>query len=104
MAVTDVAGSSHGFKTLTTANVQTDFSWHPDGSSILGSMNFPQHGGNRLFLCDPQTGKLNLLPTQPLDTKNVSGVWSPDARRIVFSSQRDPQPLPWRPDKTDPRP
>jgi Tol biopolymer transport system component len=104
MAITDVAGSSHGFKTLTTARVQTDFSWHPDGRSILGSMNFPEHHGNRLFLCDLQTGKLSLLPTQPLDRKNVSGVWSPDARRIVFSSQRDPEPQPWRPDKTEPRP
>jgi Tol biopolymer transport system component len=96
MAITAVAGSSQGFTELTKANVQTDFSWHPEGRSILLSMRSPEHGGSRLFLCELQTGQMSLLPGQPLDQNNVSGVWSPDGRRIAFSSHREPKLQAWR--------
>jgi Tol biopolymer transport system component len=97
VAIINVGGSSQGFQVLTTAHLQTDFSWHPDGGSILVTMSSPQHRGNRLFVCDPKTGSLSLLAAQPLEQNNVSGVFSPDGRRIAFSSHREPQPQPWRP-------
>jgi Tol biopolymer transport system component len=99
MALTAVQGSTRGFQVLTLAQVQTDFSWHPDGRRILLSMNSAAHGGNRLFVCDVPTGEISLLPNQPLDQHNTSGVWSPDGKRIVFSSQRSPKPLVWRPNE-----
>jgi Tol biopolymer transport system component len=97
MAITNVAGSSMGFSVVTSDEVVEDFSWHPDGSRILLGKHSPAHNGPRLFLCDPKTLKITLLESQPMDHKNVSGVWSPDGSQIVFSSIPDPKAVPWQP-------
>lgn len=95
MAIANVEGSSKGFSVMTSEEVAEDFSWHPDGSRILISKHSPQHAGRRLFVCDPRTREITLLVSQPMDQQNVSGVWSPDGRRIVFSSTATPKAVPW---------
>ena len=95
MAITEAAGSSKGFTVVTDAEVIEDFSWHPDGSRILMAKHSPEHAGPRLFICDPKTLTITLLESQPMDQKNVSGVWSPDGSQIVFSSTPNPKAVPW---------
>ena len=97
VAVTSTEGSSRGFRVLTTETTDNDFGWHPDGTCILLGRHSPQHGGMRLFVCDPETGGSELLESQPLEMPNHSGVWSPDGRQIAFVSHKPPQPTPWLP-------
>ena len=96
MAIANVEGSSKGFSVVTSDEVVEDFSWHPDGSRILISKHSTEHAGRRLFVCDPKTREFTLLESQPMDQQSVSGVWSPDGRRIVFISTPDPKPVPWQ--------
>ena len=101
MAITAVDGSSSGFQVLTTENINSDFAWHPDGSSILVAKHSSEHAGIRLFLCDPSTAQFELLASQPLDQMNGSPAWSQDGRRIVFHSRPKQQPRLWSTSKTN---
>ena len=95
MAIANVEGSSKGFSVVTSDEVVEDFSWHPDGSKILMAKHAPQYPDSRLFVCDPKTLTITLLESQPMDQKNVSGVWSPDGSQIVFISTPKPKAVPW---------
>lgn len=97
VAIISVDGSSKNFRVLTTESVLADFSWHPDGNSILMAMHSAEHSGLRLFNCDPATGKLKLMKSQPTAQKNASAVWSPDGSQVVFISTQDPKPMLWEP-------
>ena len=95
MAIANVEGSSKGFSVVTSDEVVEDFSWHPDGSRILMAKHAPQYPDSRLFVCDPKTLTITLLESQPMDQKNVSGVWSPSGSQIVFISTPKPKAVPW---------
>ncbi|MEZ6121885.1 MAG: DUF1583 domain-containing protein [Planctomycetaceae bacterium] len=97
MAVVSTEGVSEEVKVLATGNVHPDFSWHPTQNRILLARRSNRHGGTRLHICDPDSGDITLLETQPLNSENISGVWSPDGRKIVFVSQPRPEPIPWHP-------
>ena len=99
LCITSVEGSSKGFKVITTKPVHEDFSWHPDGNSLLVSMAAEGYAGNRMYHCDLITGEFTLLKTQPIDQLCFGGVWSPDGKRIVFSSRKNPEATPWKPGK-----
>ena len=97
VAVTSVDGSSNGFRVLTTETTEPDMAWHPDGKSLLLAMKSKEHSGNRLFVYNLATSELSLLESQPMQQTNYHGVWSPDGRRLSFSSIRVPEPIPWQP-------
>ena len=97
LAMTDVAGSSHGFQILTNQSVESDISWHPDGKSILVSMPSPQHAGAvRLFVCELATKTLTYLESQPVHSLNTSAAWSPDGTRIAFITLFPIEPILWK--------
>lgn len=95
--ITSIAGSSSAFRIITDETTDTDFGWHPDGRRILLAKISPKHGGMKLFIYDLDTGTMELLPTQPLDTPNSSGVWSPDGSQIAFVARPSIEPVPWEP-------
>lgn len=95
MSVTSVEGSSVEFHTVTDANVQTDFSWHPDGDRILISLPAPGPARYQLYNCEWRTGRISHLAGQPEDQENVSAVWSPDGQRIAFIGRPEPRPVLW---------
>ncbi|CAK9115493.1 Tol-Pal system protein TolB [Durusdinium trenchii] len=95
--ITSIAGSTSGFHIVTDETTDTDFGWHPDGRRILIAKISPKHGGMKLFVYDLDAGTMEMLPHQPLDTPNMSGVWSPDGSRIAFVSRPKIEPVPWEP-------
>ena len=95
--ITSLDGSDKEFRVLTTDSVDTDFGWHPDGTSILMSKHSAAHSGKRLFVYDLSAGNFSLLETQPMDQINTYGVWSPDGKQILFNSRRLPEPILWKP-------
>lgn len=95
--ITSTDGSAKSFKVLTKLSVGTDFGWHPDGKSILMSLNSAEHSGNRIFVYDLTTDELSMLEAQPMEQHNSHAVWSPDGEQILFSSRRPPEPMLWRP-------
>ena len=76
------------------AAVFTDFSWHPNGGSILLAKQSGQYTGYRLFRYDLATKRATRINAQPADRSNNSAAWSPDASRIVFTSRRLSPPKP----------
>jgi Tol biopolymer transport system component len=66
-----------------------DFSWHPDGNSILFSMRAEE--GQRLFLLDRKNPRPPVLfPGHPPNHFISAADWSRDGKQIVFVSHALP--------------
>ncbi|MEZ6122503.1 MAG: DUF1583 domain-containing protein [Planctomycetaceae bacterium] len=99
LAITSVAGSNREFQVLTDSPVETDPSWHPDGSRILVAMPSPKHSGViRLFVYDLAEKSFTYLTGQPSYQNNNSGVWSPNGKQISFISLSEPERVRWKPE------
>lgn len=94
---------------LTEVDTIGDFSWHPDGSSILlagllkslgGAVPDSQYStkGNRLYRFDLRTDTMSLYPGQPMNQNNTGMAWSPDGKQIVFVGRPFPGPQRWTAD------
>lgn len=96
-------------KVLLTADVFSDFSWHPTQPTILMSGLVSELGasneladipskhrkGHRLYQYNLESGKLTLVPGQPMNQQNTGMAWSPDGGKIAFISRRFPGPVRW---------
>jgi Tol biopolymer transport system component len=66
-----------------------DIAWHPDGKKILVSKKDKQENDWRLFTFEPGGDtSLKPIPPQPEGWSNITCCWTPDGKRIVFSSQK----------------
>ena len=88
-AIASINGSNNIVALRPGGNIYSDFSWHPDGESILFAMTTRKHTGQRLYVYNLREGSTELFDHQPTDCVNTSGVWSADARRIAFTSRRE---------------
>jgi Tol biopolymer transport system component len=104
IAIVNIADGS--IRQISTMDIQPDFSWHPDGRTILMSGPLTQLGGvevgapysskgNRLYVYDVTAETLRLLPGQPMNQSSTNVAWSPDGRQIAFISRIYPTPTRW---------
>ena len=96
VVVADV-DSPDGFKVLYSGKgINADFTWHPNGKTVLFSAKDSSANAPRLFTIDRDTDQPpELLPGQPDDWKIFDCDWSPDGQRIVFCATAPPQPIEW---------
>ncbi len=65
-----------------------DLAWSPDGSKLAAATFLPGEGG-KLVLLDPESRKVVPLTDGGDRVADVDPVWTPDAKSLVFSSNRD---------------
>ncbi|MEM9665218.1 MAG: hypothetical protein AAF970_09805 [Bacteroidota bacterium] len=84
-------GTTHDRAVTTfTGDVQLgDLRWHPGGTHLVAS-RFDAEGQRTLILVEVATGEVRTLTDALHDDR--SGVWSPDGRRLAFTSLRDAVP------------
>ncbi len=82
--IVDVDSKEIAKKELVTSN---SFCWSPDGNRVMCTVT--KDGLQQLFTFDPkdEEPKLKLVPGQPANRHNNSGVWAADGAKIVFTSE-----------------
>lgn len=97
VGVVSIDGSTKGFRVLTKEQTGTDFSWHPNGNQILTIKRSLKHAGNRLYIYDLATGKLNPFAGLPQEYTINGADWSHDGLQIVVSGWKPKTPARWIP-------
>lgn len=88
VAITDASSSGNGFQVRLQQVTGNEFSWHPNGKTILFAMPNPMRKLRQLYTINPDgKDQPRWLRSQPLDHINVCGSWSRDGKQIVFSSK-----------------
>ncbi len=92
VAVVSAQGQADGFHACFQLEkpAAEDLAWHPDGKKILVSMdNTKQKNTRQLFVFDPDKDEApKPLAHQSDEWANLNGAWTPDGKRIVFSSRK----------------
>ncbi len=89
VVVTNVVGSSKGFKVLLKRETNACFKWHADGKRILISMQDPMRKIFQLYMVNREEKKPQprRFVGQAIDAHNLDADWSPDDKWIVFTKR-----------------
>lgn len=96
VVVVNARGASFGFARCfpVVGNVNPTFAWSPDGNSILTSISMAPTMRQQIFSFKPSEQKPpQVLTGQDSSRINWDVAFSPDGKRIVFSSQNQLPPL-----------
>jgi len=94
LAIVSAEGQSKGFKILLPSEAIENikdftyyFSWRPDGKRLLLSMIMDGDDNRQLYLFDVDGKEMpQKLGGQDPSRNNILSCWSPDGKKIVFTS------------------
>jgi len=93
VALVSAEGQAKGFKVLlpsetipNVGNIQSTFSWTPDGKKIIISTIRDGNGNWQLYFLDPESKTLlEKLAGQNPNNSNYFSSWSPDGKKVVIA-------------------